>query len=131
MSHLVVMTKNGETLGVHPDLVGAHEHLGWTVGGELPVADALRDDGPTVAEYVAAGYQATNYPPRGFTSRSTPKEIAEAIAAQAGDGIHAEEMEPGDERDFGTLTAGLIAEGYVASGAVEAIQPVTRAKGKA
>lgn len=40
MSHLVAMTMNGETLGIHPDLVGAHENLGWAVGGDLP---ALRD----------------------------------------------------------------------------------------
>lgn len=51
MSHLVAMTKNGETLGIHPDLVGAHEALGWAVGGELKaekagpsVKDAHQDD---------------------------------------------------------------------------------------
>ncbi|MER9901610.1 hypothetical protein [Mesorhizobium sp. M0130] len=41
--------------------------------------NALRDDGPTVAEYVAAGYAASAYPPKGFASRSTPEEIAAAI----------------------------------------------------
>lgn len=46
-------------------------------------ADALRTDGPTVAEYVAAGYQAVNYPPQGYASRSTPEEIAAAVKAQA------------------------------------------------
>ena len=45
-------------------------------------AATLRDDGPTVAEYVAAGYLATNYPPQGYTARSTPEEIAHAVAAQ-------------------------------------------------
>lgn len=44
--------------------------------------DALRDDGPTVEEYVSAGYQAVNYPPSGYASRSTPEEIEAAIAAQ-------------------------------------------------
>lgn len=44
----------------------------------------VRDDGPTVAEYVAAGYPAANYPPNGYTSRSTPAEIADAVTAQAG-----------------------------------------------
>lgn len=43
---------------------------------------ALRDDGPTVAEYVERGYLAVNYPPAGYASRSTPEEIAAAIAAQ-------------------------------------------------
>lgn len=42
-----------------------------------------REDGPTVAEYVAAGYLASNYPPSGYASLSTPDEIAAAIAAQA------------------------------------------------
>lgn len=45
---------------------------------------ALRDDGPTVADYVAAGYLASNYPPTGYAARSTPDEIADAIAAQTG-----------------------------------------------
>lgn len=42
-----------------------------------------RENGPTVAEYVAAGYFAVNYPPKGYVSVSTDDEIAEAIAAQA------------------------------------------------
>lgn len=47
----------------------------------------LRDDGPTVAEYVAAGYLAVNYPPQGYTSRSTQEEIDAAIEVQkASDG---------------------------------------------
>lgn len=46
--------------------------------------DALREDGPTVAEYVQAGYLASNYPPAGYAARSTAEEIAEAIAAQVG-----------------------------------------------
>ena len=37
-----------------------------------------RSDGPTVAEYVAAGYKAANYPPAGYASRSTAEEIAAA-----------------------------------------------------
>ncbi|BEV43930.1 hypothetical protein [Afipia carboxidovorans] len=45
--------------------------------------DALREDGPTVAEFVAAGYPADKYPPSGYASRSTPEEIAAAVAAQA------------------------------------------------
>lgn len=41
-----------------------------------------QNPGPTVEEYVAAGYRAENYPPQGFESRSTPDEIAAAIEAQ-------------------------------------------------
>ncbi|QOE32739.1 hypothetical protein CPT_Mano_006 [Achromobacter phage Mano] len=42
----------------------------------------LRTDGPTVAEYVAAGYLAKNYPPAGYEARSTPEEIQAAIDAE-------------------------------------------------
>lgn len=46
MSHLVAMTLNGETLGIHPDLVRAHENLGWVMGGELlATRDPLDHDG--------------------------------------------------------------------------------------
>lgn len=41
-----------------------------------------RDDGPTVEEFVAAGYLAKNYPPAGYASRSTAEEIQAAIDAQ-------------------------------------------------
>jgi hypothetical protein len=45
-------------------------------------AEAEAEDGPTVAEYVSAGYLASNYPPRGYASRSTAEEIAAAVAAE-------------------------------------------------
>lgn len=32
----------------------------------------LRDDGPTLEEYVRAGYKAENYPPRGYKARTVP-----------------------------------------------------------
>lgn len=44
---------------------------------------SLREDGPTVGEYVEAGYMAANYPPSGYASRSTPEEIEEAIMLQS------------------------------------------------
>ena len=44
--------------------------------------DELKTDGPTVAEYVEAGYPAKNYPPVGYASRSTADEIADAIGKQ-------------------------------------------------
>lgn len=46
-------------------------------------ADELRDDGPTIAEFVAAGYPATAYPQTGYAPKSTPEEIAAAISAEA------------------------------------------------
>lgn len=47
-----------------------------------PSAPQLREDGPTVREYVAAGYNAENYPPPGYASKSTTDEIQAAIDAQ-------------------------------------------------
>ncbi|MER9130681.1 hypothetical protein [Mesorhizobium sp. M0768] len=60
---------------------GYVEALGGKKGGK----GALRDDGPTVAEFVAAGYSASDYPPHGYASRSTPEEIAEAVKAAKAD----------------------------------------------
>lgn len=50
-------------------------------GGEQQ-EPALRDDGPTVAEFVERGYKASNYPPEGYASKSTEAEIAAAIEAE-------------------------------------------------
>lgn len=44
--------------------------------------EQLKDNGPTVEEYVKAGYSAKNYPPQGFASKSTDEEIAAAIKAE-------------------------------------------------
>lgn len=43
----------------------------------------LKQDGPTVEAWVEAGYRASNYPPRGYESKSSAAEIEAAIAAQA------------------------------------------------
>lgn len=48
-----------------------------------PDGQALREDGPTIEEFVAAGYKATDYPPEGFAPRSTPEQVKAAIDAQA------------------------------------------------
>lgn len=49
---------------------------------ESSKAPELKQDGPTVEEWVLAGYHADAYPPEGYASRSTPEEIAAAITAQ-------------------------------------------------
>ncbi|MDN5519192.1 hypothetical protein [Pseudomonas sp.] len=61
----------------------AVEHLGVAeyLGAVLRV---MRDDGPTVAEWVDAGYLAANYPPEGYSSRSSQEEIDAAILLQKG-----------------------------------------------
>lgn len=51
-------------------------------------ADALRDDGPTLEEYVAAGYKAENYPPQGYAARAAApavliSELSPEVAAAA------------------------------------------------
>ena len=45
----------------------------------LGIVKELKQDGPTVAEYVAAGYDPKNYPPKGYASKSDDKEIKAAI----------------------------------------------------
>lgn len=42
----------------------------------------LKTDGPTVEEYVKAGYKASDYPPKGYASKSSKKEVDAAIALE-------------------------------------------------
>ena len=37
---------------------------------EVPATPTLRTDGPTLKEYVAAGYSADTYPPAGYAARA-------------------------------------------------------------
>jgi hypothetical protein len=46
-------------------------------------SEPLRDDGPTLEEYEAAGYKADTYPPAGFAARQSAR-YAEYTAAQGG-----------------------------------------------
>lgn len=41
-----------------------------------------KDEDPTIQQWVAAGYKASAYPPSGHASKSTPEEIAAAVAAE-------------------------------------------------
>ncbi|MGN8276775.1 HeH/LEM domain-containing protein [Pseudomonas sp. SMN5] len=66
--------------GDNPNIIEAYKRAGIKVTGAD--ADGLRTDGPTVAEYIAAGYKASNYPPEGYVSRSTDQEIAEALRTE-------------------------------------------------
>jgi len=49
-------------------------------------AEHPRLDGPTIAEWVDAGYPASKYPPKGFAPQSSAEEIAEAIEAEKAKG---------------------------------------------
>lgn len=89
MSKLVPMTKNGETIGVHETLVGAHENVGWTVGGELPVVKAATpktDDGQlvTAAEVLAmadGNFMAFKSAAKKILGDETPAKKDEIVAA--------------------------------------------------
>lgn len=70
-------------------------------GGGAP---PLSDSGPTVEQFVAAGYLAKNYPPEGYASRSTPEEIAQAIRDQ-------EDEEPDGSQTVAQLREALTAKG--------------------
>ncbi len=42
-------------------------------------ADKLKDNGPTISEYVAAGFDPATYPPKGYASKNTKEEVKEFI----------------------------------------------------
>lgn len=60
----------------------AVDHLGVAEYLDRQRASGPREDGPTVAEWVEAGYLAVNYPPEGYVSRSSQEEIDAAILLQ-------------------------------------------------
>lgn len=60
----------------------AVEHLGVASYPNQLDANGLKLDGPTIAEFVEAGYLAVNYPPEGYASRSSQEEIDAAVEAQ-------------------------------------------------
>ncbi|MCO1622239.1 HeH/LEM domain-containing protein [Pseudomonas putida] len=62
----------------------AVDHLGVAEYLDHRRTPGLREDGPTVAEFVEAGYLAANYPPEGYASRSSQEEIDAAIELQKG-----------------------------------------------
>jgi len=72
----------GDTRLADPVIVKTLVDSGVLIDPDAPKAGELRSDGPTIAEFVGAGYLAKNYPPKGYASRSTKKEIAAAIAEQ-------------------------------------------------
>lgn len=61
-------------------------------------AEGLRTDGPTIAEFVAAGYPAANYPPAGYEPNSTAEEIAAAVAAEAPTKTKPADKSAGDDK---------------------------------
>lgn len=62
--------------------VVAVEHLGVAEYLDRQRGPGLREDGPTVSQWLEAGYLAVNYPPEGYASRSSQEEIDAAVKAQ-------------------------------------------------
>lgn len=71
----------------------------WNAAVEAVLAkgsDQLREDGPTVEDWVKQGYRADHYPPQGFASKSTPEAIAAAVEAQKVPATPAAPVAPAD-----------------------------------
>jgi hypothetical protein len=101
----VHLFKEGETRLADPTIVGTLVQLGVLVDPDAAAAgDELRKDGPTVAEYVAAGYQADDYPPKGYASRSTDEEITNAQISQWAARMKADEASPAKDKSEGNST---------------------------
>ena len=64
---MMVEKPNGEKVVVNNE---DEEH---TALGKEPAE--LKQDGPTISEYVAAGYDPKNYPPKGYASKSSDEEV--------------------------------------------------------
>lgn len=78
----VVEIKAGEQGVSERCALVAVEHLGVAEYLDRQAAPVLREDGPTVAEWVEAGYPAASYPPEGYASRSSQEDIDAAILLQ-------------------------------------------------
>ena len=80
-NHVVEISAGEQDVSERCALV-AVEHLGVASYPNQLDANGLKLDGPTIAEFVAAGYPAVNYPPEGYASRSSQEEIDSAIEAE-------------------------------------------------
>lgn len=80
-NHVVEISAGEQDVSERCALV-AVEHLGVASYPEQLDANGLKLNGPTIAEFVGAGYLAVNYPPEGYASRSSKEEIDAAIDAQ-------------------------------------------------
>lgn len=80
----VVEIQAGEQVVSERCALVAVDHLGVAEYLDQKCTPRLREDGPTLAEFVDAGYLAANYPPEGYASRSSQEEIDAAIELQKG-----------------------------------------------
>ena len=80
-NHVVEISAGEQDVSERCALV-AVEHLGVASYPNQLDSNGLKLDGPTITEFLAAGYLAVNYPPEGYASRSSQEEIDAAIDAQ-------------------------------------------------
>lgn len=78
----VVQIETGEQEVSDRCALVAVEHLNVAAYLEAQESTGPRLDGPTIAEWIEAGYPATSYPPEGYASRSSQEEIDQAIKQQ-------------------------------------------------
>ncbi|KPA98100.1 HeH/LEM domain-containing protein [Pseudomonas asplenii] len=120
----VVVVKEGEQDVSERCALVAVDHLGVAEYLNKQSPPPLREDGPTVAEFVDAGYLALNYPPEGYASRSTQEEIDAAILQQKGADTETDPLKMTVPKLKDWLTANNIAfESGMAKAALQALVP--------
>ena len=72
-------TKDGYSAGLEASKKAPEKPKTDVSEKAAPGGETLKQDGPTVAQYVAAGYDPKTYPPAGYSCRSTPEEIKKSI----------------------------------------------------
>ena len=77
----------GNELGhtVYPKMITLEDKTTVVVnspGEENEILNNLSDEGPTIKEWVEAGYKASLYPPKGYHPKSDQEEIDEYIKAE-------------------------------------------------
>jgi hypothetical protein len=83
----------GNELGhtVYPKYVtleNGEQKIVYSPGEENELTNNISDEGPTIKEYVEAGFKASEYPPKGYAAKSTPEEIEEYVAAETAANKH-------------------------------------------
>ncbi|MFJ3153505.1 hypothetical protein ACIPIX_05070 [Pseudomonas protegens] len=120
----IVEVQEGEQCVSERCALVAVDHLGVAEYLDQQRKSQLREDGPTVVEFVEAGYLALNYPPEGYASRSTQEEIDVAIQQQKDADTETDPLKMTVPKLKDWLTANNIAfEAGMAKPALQALVP--------
>jgi hypothetical protein len=107
-----------ELLEKHPDKFKRFDQVGGQGAGQDDRSQVLREDGPTLQEYLERGYKASAYPPRGYASKADAAELEQAIAAECDtDEKEKEQARLDAEQRASANAAALIASGGSGAGA--------------